>query len=229
MVRIFVFPVSLMGHMNPLLSLLQELGRNKEIEIICYAMPEYQERIESIGAVYRREAPVELDKEAKISKRFYTMLQMSNEKNFEPAVNAFRQQLEAANKLVDWMANEIDRDRPDLIIYDKFAICFKMTIKYYKKYHKLSRLTLIAFSPSFMIQKEIYPNKFESSLIRTRLSLRFIRDLCKASYENIKFSFKHGIELAPISSYFVDQDLDAEFTMVAVFPDLQARYFLYTL
>ena len=80
-----------------------------------------------------------------------------------------------------------------------------------------------------MIQKEIYPNKFESSLIRTRLSLRFIRDLCKASYENIKFSFKHGIELAPISSYFVDQDLDAEFTMVAVFPDLQARYFLYTL
>ena len=227
MVKIFVFPVSLMGHMNPLTSLLQELGQNKEIEIICYAMPEYQEKIESIGAVYRREVPVELDKNSQISKRFYTLLQKSNEKNFEPAINAFRQQLEAADKLVSWMANEIESDRPNLIIYDKFALCFKMAIKYFKKYHKLSRLPpLIAFSPSFMIQKDIYPNKFESSLIRSPLSLRFICDICKASYENIKFSFKHGLELASISSYFIDQDMDAAFTMVAVFPDLQARYLI---
>ena len=231
--KILVFPVPASGHVIPLLPILNQLSREKNIEIIVYTLERYRSNFEAVGAEVRpfiNYNDTEKIQPAERKRKFVGF----------KVVQFFTQF--ASNSAV-YFANEINRESPDLIIYDVMSIYLKWALIYYNKWYDLAQKSsaeqrkklefcptqkvppLVCSSPSFCGQDQIYPNKVEFSLIAPSFfSFTFIFGLIMCLLENLKicFTLKLGL-INPFKHIIPRPFLNTQFVMCTVFPELQPR------
>ena len=146
--------------------------------------------------------------------------------------------VENASKL----AKEIDKEKPDLILYDVLAKYFQYVMEYYTKWYNIAQRTspferanlefsptvlprLVGFSPSFVAVKKVFPNKTEEKILfPPLLSIHFLFALISYFMAHFYRCFKCGFGFVNPFKYMSTAPIEStKFVMVAVFPELQAR------
>ena len=123
-----VFTVPKSGHMNPLWPILKELLKTGDFEISIFMDEKNRFQVESIGAKFKH-----------IINNYEVF---SNLHNYTTEMDPFKY-LKAfytiTNDNIEYFATEIEKEQPDLIIYDFLHIPFKMVPRYYTKYYNLGQ------------------------------------------------------------------------------------------
>ncbi|EPR12946.1 macrolide family glycosyltransferase [Ruminiclostridium papyrosolvens] len=105
MSKVFFFNIPFHGHVNPSLGLVQELVKNGE-EVIYYNNESFRDKIESVGATFRR-----------YSEKFYL------DENYVTydLTDLFKVHLELSVLILDELIEDVKRDKPDYIVHDSLC------------------------------------------------------------------------------------------------------------
>jgi len=141
------------------------------------------------------------------------------------------------------LAREIDREKPDLILYDITCLFLRPTLEYYTKWYEISQRVApaersklefsptklppkVCYSPSFAMDHKIYPNKTEERfLVPPVFSLGFFLGLILYLIAHFYRCYKLGFGFRnPFKNVFPGPLPDTNGgVLVTVFPELQAR------
>jgi hypothetical protein len=120
------------------------------------------------------------------------------------------------------LIDTVNKEKPDLIIYDTISIHAKYLIEYLQKIESNHKPASLIFSPTFTQYGGVYPNESERQLNYEKQSLYFYYCLFKAYVRQIPLYLKFGFGLKhPIK--FLSNVNDSKLNLVALFPELQAR------
>lgn len=108
MANIVFFNIPAAGHVNPTLGVLAELAKRGH-RVVAYNYEEYRAKIERTGVEFRAYPPIE---------EYDIVIANMNRGDF--AFNA-RMLLQASERVLPGLLDELRRDRPDLIMYDSLA------------------------------------------------------------------------------------------------------------
>jgi len=236
--KVFVFSLPAKGHMNPLLPIIQELisfnaTNNKQTKVIFYLNEHFREEIELIGA------------ELRVLKDFNLVVPKVNKRLMFDTNTIISNLLNVFVLNCNYLMNEIEDEKPDLIIYDAIGIHAIWLFRFYKKWFSLAQKAqtetqrrklkfkptfplpkLIGFVPSFAFSPTIYPNLFEIRMFIYTWSR--IWDSLILLYIYLKYSIKVGLEFSnPFNDTTMKPINECEFHMVSVFPELQPRAHLF--
>ena len=213
--------------------ILNHLKNNKKVEIIVYSNERLKPQFENVGANWRKlfnwnDSMAEMDHDAKI-------------KIFEGLVILTRLTYYAARSAKE-LAREIDREKPDLILYDITCLFLRPTLEYYTKWYDISQRTepaersklefspsklapLVSYSPSFAMDHINYPNKVEEKfLIPQSFSIGFFLGILLYLVSHFYRCYKLGFGLKNPFKYVFPAPLpDTKLCLVTVFPELQPR------
>lgn len=145
--KILVFIVPMVGHINPVLGVINELVKNKA-KVIFYSTNQFKETIERTGSEFREYS-------------FFANSQRPpiNQKAEEELILLMNNLLETCDKIFYELIHVIEQEKPDLIMYDTLCLPVKWVLGYLRanqqKYDKLPKAVL--FSQSFVNVFEIYP------------------------------------------------------------------------
>jgi len=110
MVKILFFNIPAHGHTNPTLPIVSELIE-RGVSVIYYSFSSLQSKIEQTGATYRTYP---------INEHSY------DESTLKDFPILFRVFLEATEKLLPFVLNEINEEKPDCIIHDSLCVWGKL-------------------------------------------------------------------------------------------------------
>ncbi|WP_216773836.1 macrolide family glycosyltransferase [Metabacillus halosaccharovorans] len=130
------FNIPAHGHTNPTLALVEELIQQGE-EVLYYSFPDLKEKIEETGATYM---PYSINR---LEDTTYTEEQLK----YFPIV--FRVCIESTEKMLDFLLNEVDREKPDYIIHDSLATWGKY-VGQIKNIPTICSTTTFPFHESFL-------------------------------------------------------------------------------
>nr|QVK45634.1 UDP glucuronosyltransferase [Brachionus paranguensis] len=222
--KIFVFTIPASGHVNPLLPVLREIRKNDNIEITVFLTEEFRSKFESIGVKFKILKNFDFVKKADLKpfgkSRYFELLDLVT------------WSLKAISINFEYIAQEMDQERPDLIIYDTFGIYIKWAMEYYvKKSRKLiynwPLPPMIGFAATFIYNENIYPNQIEKSLIFP-YNFRFFYDLIRIFFVSIRISLSYGIVfINPLNHLKMKVDPHTKIIMSVTFPELHPRSHLY--
>lgn len=160
---IMVFPMPAMGHMNPMFAIMKELVKTKNARMIIYSNESFKKRIEDNGCEYRYMGDFSVDD-----------VQKHVDKNDKP-VKAFKGMMEKVYDLIDnnitRIVNEIEEEKPNLILHDNLAVYAKWIIKLLSKRCKQHVNTfhnmppVIVYFTTFVFEKNLYPVDDEMKLV----------------------------------------------------------------
>lgn len=168
--RVVLYSLPQHGHINPTLAVCQELARRGH-EVVYYMTEEFQEKIQKAGGVFKslgtsidiyREAQKAIDAHPDVPGLLPT-----------DAFGVFMRFMAEVMSRMDYLDAELDRERPDLIIYDPMSIFGQLLAKghhykratFYTTYPMISGDTMSG-SMSAMFTKAMTP-----SLLGTMLKL----------------------------------------------------------
>jgi MGT family glycosyltransferase len=228
MKKILIFGIPYHGHVNPLFPIVKKLSECTDIKIIVYLIDEFKEKFDSIGVEmrsyknnFRVDSTENLLKSIDLDEFWFMFL-----KNI----------LEVADENLEYLAKEIDQENPDLIVYDVTHMYFKALMCYYNNWYEKKLKTnpsnmkklkfcpenrlppIVAFVPSFMVDENIYPNRFEKSLIMP-LSCKTIWNFIKTTIRIFRFSNKYGTKIKNFKPTLENH----KFAVSSVLADLQPR------
>lgn len=222
--KIFVFTLPASGHVNPLLPVLREIATNENIEVIVYLTEDFRSKFESIGVKFKTLKNFDFVKKADLKP-------FGKSRHFE-LLDLATLSLKAVSINFEYIAQEIDQEKPDLIIYDTFGIYIKWAMEYYlKKSRKLiynwPLPPMIGFSATFIYNENIYPNKIEKSLLFP-YNLRFFYDVIRIFLVSVRISICYGIRfINPIKHLKMKNDTYTKMILSVTFPELHPRSHLY--
>lgn len=235
--KILVFTVPASGHVNPLLPILNELNKLDNIEIIVYLTEEFRKKIENIGIKFRALKNFDIVKKADLKpfgkKRHFELLDLMT-LSLQGIANNF-----------DFIAQEIDTEQPNLIIYDTWGIHVKWAVRYYmkcydnaqKRYNYKKRddefrptwpmPPMIGFSATFVYNENIYPNNIEESMM-IPYNFRFFYDLFRLFLTSFRIGIQYGIGfMNPMNHIKMKLDAYTKMIVSCIFPELHPRSHLY--
>jgi UDP:flavonoid glycosyltransferase YjiC (YdhE family) len=233
--KILVHMIPASGHVNPMLPIIKQLIKTNKTEIIVYLTEEFKLKIESVGAQFRPLIDFDLTKDIKIKP-------VGSKRKLE-LTNVMNSLLDSVSKNLEYLASEIDNEKPDLIFYDISAMHIKWAIKYYKKWYDISRKcsnpsrlkfsptwplpTMIGFAPMFIMQKSIYPNSIERELF-IQLSFGLLLGIAGVFIKGLSKSLKHGLGFQNIlGSIDLKPDESTSFVIASILPEIQPRSHLF--
>nr|QNH67984.1 UDP-glucuronosyltransferase-like protein 2 [Brachionus koreanus] len=222
--KIFVFTIPASGHVNPLLPVLREIANNEQIEVIVYLTEEFRPKFESIGVKFKTLKNFDFVKMANLrpfdKSRYFELLDLAT------------LSLKAISNNFEYIAKEIDQEKPNLIIYDTFGIYIKWAMEYYLKksrklIYKWPLPPMMGFSATFIYNEKIYPNQIEKALIFP-YNFRFFYDLVRIFIASIRISVCHGISfINPMKHLKMKIDPYTKMILSVTFPELHPRSHLY--
>ncbi|MDQ0224451.1 macrolide family glycosyltransferase [Metabacillus niabensis] len=137
------FNIPAHGHTNPTLALVRELIDQGE-EVLYYSFPDLKEKIEETGATYM---PYSIER---LEDTNYTEEQLK----YFPIV--FRVCIESTATMLEFLLNEVDREKPDYIIHDSLATWGKY-VGQIKQIPTICSTTTFPFHESFLnMPKEFF-------------------------------------------------------------------------
>jgi UDP:flavonoid glycosyltransferase YjiC (YdhE family) len=236
--KVFIYTLPASGHINPLLPIVEELILlNPDIEVYFYLTENFRKKIESTGARLR------------VLKNFdilaVSKLEPMNNERKQYLFEHLRLLIESFSINCEFMANEINDKKPDLILYDLLWPHTAWLKDYYTKWFNIAQNTsaenrkklkfcpnwpfpkMMSFVTSFVIKESIYPNHFEESIL-LRFPLSVYWEIFKLFITYFKYGFKLGIGFRnPINDIKMRPLTSAENILVFVMSELQPRSHLF--
>lgn len=125
--KIFVFILPEIGHINPVNGIVRELVQNRKCEVVFYGRQNQKELIESTGAKFRQY-------------KFYqdgdAALKPLKEDPFTNDIPLFTNLINLSYKEIPCLIQDIEADKPDLIIFDQLSMPAKYLLKVMEKKFK---------------------------------------------------------------------------------------------
>jgi UDP:flavonoid glycosyltransferase YjiC (YdhE family) len=109
------------GHVNPICGLIHELCKNKNIEVLFYSDENYRELIEKTGATFRQN-----------EKLTFSTVKPEDIVNRKGFGYMFRKLVDFAYDLLPQYLADVEKEKPDLILYDGLSITTKYLIEILK-------------------------------------------------------------------------------------------------
>jgi len=197
-----------------------------------YSTEKYRKSFENVGAKYRSlvnwdSDMVEIADVGK--KRVFQSLTMLKRLSYYAAKSAKQ------------LAQDIDNEQPDLIVYDITALYVRWTLEYYTKWYDLAQKKtdssdlefspknpvppLVCMSPSFARDFINFPNKAEARFTKQNFfTLSFLIGIILYVISHFYRCYKCGLGFrSPFRNVYPAPIANTKFVLVTVFPELQAR------
>nr|QNH68000.1 UDP-glucuronosyltransferase-like protein 4 [Brachionus rotundiformis] len=214
--KIFICALPGIGHLNPLLAVANELIRRK-YQVIVFCDDIFQETIEKSGAEYR---PYLVK---------FTIPANGNKSDMDDTQSMlmfFFRLVQVAYDDVGYMLDQVNRERPDLIIYDQFSLTTKYLFKlmeknYISKISDLKPPKSICFYTCFAMRPSIYPDQDQSKRL-------LVTDYWDNSFsynvfnEQVKLCHKYNIEVE--NPFELAYNYNTDINIVSSFPRLQPEH-----
>lgn len=210
---IFVCALPGIGHLNPILNVTSKLVRRKH-RVIVFCDDIFQKQIEKSGAEYRP--------------YFLKFTLPTNPSHMdvddtEGMLMFFLRLIQVAYEDVDYMLNQVETERPDLIIYDQFSFTTKYLLKLMTKNYETKISTLrppksICFYTCFAMKPSIYPDQDQSKrlLVADYWSNSFSYSVFN---EQVKLCHKYKIEAE--NPFELAYNFTTDVNIVSCFRELQ--------
>ena len=216
--KIVCLPTPASGHINPLLPILNELNKSN-IEILVYTSIDFKNAIESTGAKFRYLINFDPNK-------YIDVRPFSKKREFH-LMEYTRTNLDLTADNLEYLAKEIDREKPNLILYDILWNTPRWVVRYFEKRFTQTKLPpLIAYQPSFCTKRGIYPNDFEVGLF-LNVTLKVLWNMLRLFISFYRISFRFGLKFVNPLSDLENPIENTRFVLTTVFPELQPRAHLF--
>ncbi|RNA13479.1 glycosyl transferase [Brachionus plicatilis] len=210
---IFICALPGTGHLNPILRVSAELvGRKHRVIVFCDDM--FQKIIEKSGAEYR---PYSVK---------FTLPSQINHQDVDDTHGMllfFFRSVQVAYEDVGYMLEQVNTERPDLIIYDQFSFTTKYLFKLMEKNYqdKASHLRppkSICFYTCFAMRPSIYPDHCHSK--RLLVTDYWSNSLSYSVFnEQVKLCHKYKIEAE--NPFELAYNYTTNINIISCFPELQ--------
>jgi UDP:flavonoid glycosyltransferase YjiC (YdhE family) len=138
--KIIIFCIPFSGHMNPLLAISNELANKRNNQVIFYSNLKFKQSILSTGAQFREYSYFPMDKiENQPSDKFHS---------FE----LIKVLIKVTFYILPELIRVVDKEKPDIIVYDKVAAFVKYLNDYYYLNKKEQSPRMISISTSFVFR-----------------------------------------------------------------------------
>jgi hypothetical protein len=219
--KIFVLILPDHGHINPVACVVSELKKKyTNYEIIFYANETFKGLIERTGCTYREYSycpPDEGQPPLKKQKGFIF--------SFIPIADLCTRLLKLSDRILPELIADVEREKPDLIIYDVFALHAKyllrsLELRYKRKISDVKPPRAIMFATTFAQKLGVFPTISQLNQI-IRLNLGFFLSMLFLMFLQIRFSWKHALDFVDIVSLLTSHD--EQTVIVTIFPEFQPK------
>jgi hypothetical protein len=221
--KIFVFVLPDHGHINPIACAVAQFRLDyPQHEIIFYGTPLYKPAIERSGCTYREYPNIPPDNEQQqpplTEQKGYIF-------SFNPLDAMIKRQLGLWDKSLPGLIEEAERDRPDLIIYDVFAMQAKyllraIELRYKKKVSTFKPPPAIMFATTFAQKLGVFPTIAELKTI-VDVNIGLFITMFFLFLRQIYFSWKHGLDIYDVFDLLTNHD--EETVIVSILPEFQPK------
>ncbi|CAF0716166.1 unnamed protein product [Brachionus calyciflorus] len=188
--KIFIMVLPSFGHINPITGLASELVLKQKYEIFFYGNDEHKDVIERTGAIFRQYENM-LISESKIKPL--------NEEKHDAMEGFFLKMINYCYKSVPTLIQDLELEKPDLIIFDHMSLPARFAIKiletrFQKGLIKNPPPPAVNFYTCFASKKGVYPND-EQIKEMAGSGIQSLTSLAKIIYKQTIFSWKFGINI----------------------------------
>lgn len=218
--KIFVHSLPGNGHVNPIACLCERLTKEYKAQVYWYGTPTYREIIENSGAVFRE--LVEKDKD-------FMRPNLPPNKRIFPISKFIDILLRFIESNINQIADDIENEKPDLILADSMSIHFKWAWRLFEKRLKTSiqsndlsfeKPKVIFFETSFAQQENNFQVMFGNFPLSEKILIVF-----RLIYASIKYRIKtlqYGLEyIFPFKDIFSTNPQMIK--LVSTFPEFQPK------
>jgi UDP:flavonoid glycosyltransferase YjiC (YdhE family) len=216
--KIFVLILPLSGHINPVTSIIHELTSRHHVDITFYAEDQFKPMVERTGATYKSYA-MKLHKEENIKE------------NSNPIVKMVLGVLRFSDTCLPSLIADIERERPDLILYDLFSLHAKYLLEiFHQRYN--NKLTdyvppqAVMVSQFFGVKQGIFPNKDGLEFTRNYDDIWYWFYVVQLIAEQLRLSWKYGLRIVNPYTFLFENGYE-KFKIVTVFPEFQPKLELF--
>jgi UDP:flavonoid glycosyltransferase YjiC (YdhE family) len=214
--KVFVLLIPSSGHVNPVAGIVSELTK-QNVQVTFYGTEAYKPLIEKTGAIYKEYSyfPLRLTRNVGIHKERNTVLHLTS------------QLMKFSDAVLAELIADVDREQPDLILFDMLSAHAKYLLKIlHKRYdQKLTSVKppdAIKISPSFAHKPGVYPSWEEFRTFQKTNDIWFTYELAWNIVEQVRFSWKYGLDIINPVSFF-HSDCYEKMIVTTVFRDFQPR------
>lgn len=229
--KIFVHSMPASGHVNPISGVVERLVQEYKVHVCWYSTQAFKTIIENTGAEFR-----ELNgwtEDPKYIPNFHP-----NKRSFPLSV-LLSLLIEFTESNLQKLTEDIETEKPDLILSDSMALHFKWAWRLFLKRQKERQVKhkksddaanehtpqVIFFETSFAQQPNVFPNKQEEEILLNLSASEKFLNLFRIVYAVVLYRIKtlqYGLEYKfPIADIFSTDP--SALKLVATFPEFQPR------
>jgi MGT family glycosyltransferase len=208
--KIMVIVAPSTGHVNPICGLVNELSKQKGVEVIFYSDKEYREAVENTGAKLRL-----------FSRPTFSILpQIVVHKMRDPVGILLNEQITFSYDVVSHLLKEVEIEKPDLILYDCGFLPAKYLLHVLKSRYQSGKSAVpvpqnVMFLPNFAITH----NLVRDARASTPKSIWSYFLIVVAFFRQFLFSWLFGISVYnPLKEFMRKNE---QLNIAALIPELQ--------
>ena len=244
MTKVILITIPSSSHINPLLPIVHNLIKNFRYKFIVYSTSCYKLQIEKVGAEFRQfqiaqqlaEAQQHEDNDEKI--KIETIIK-PNQRISRLAL-FITNLIDIAENNILYLAKEIYKEKPDLILFENVALHASLTIRLLRENFLLidktlndilfaRKLKVMYFSTTFLEENSVYPNEDELKIsnsfnIDELVKIAIDRELVSTRAQAISVNF--GISF--IDPFHETFNADSRIiNLILILPELHPRVYVY--
>jgi UDP:flavonoid glycosyltransferase YjiC (YdhE family) len=209
--KIFVLSIPAHGHINPLSCVISHmLKKDPDLNITFYSTAEFKNLVDKTGANYKQyEFYLPGNPEAK-SKRFVLY-------------GLVKRLTSLADENLPGILRDIEKEKPDMIIYDSFSLLAKYALKICERKYKTGQTNVppplgVDFSTSFAQHKDV--NEIRALMMQSiKLNIWFIITMFLILFLQLKAFWKYEFENFNLMDWIFQAD--EKLVINSVFPEFQ--------
>jgi UDP:flavonoid glycosyltransferase YjiC (YdhE family) len=201
----FLIPPAL-GHINPVLGLVNELVKLNHT-VIFYGNETHREIIEKTGAQFRLYSHPTLDT---------IETKPIHEQDPNDMLEMFSKLIDSNYELLPSLLADTEKELPDMIVYDQIMATGKYLVKILKKKKNFKQPHYVMSLPSFALNSEIIKTIMRKVNFMRPTTLAKISVIC---FKQLKLGLGFGMGF--VNPFDISIEKSDTLNLVAVFPELQ--------